>query len=704
MPPLPDYESVLAIVGAGFAPPLCVFERVGGWIEHPASNIQILGGRGGQCYARCGAMSADYEAEIRLAERGFHVLMERIALKRMPADALPTGDVYRLLDAAGEQLEIQALQDSDKKVSKRRLKKATRELVSAIEDLIQWPEEPRLQVASELVATLRTVELASVAENLLVALQQAAAPADDEATENREAAVEPPITPLEMTQRILDSGRWTTELDDLLRQLRQAHLENPDDEALLEALKRGIVFNAVSEREHLLLEERRRLAETELLPDDLAQVLVELPTEILSNDLSRLGLHLVLADVVAAGLVPEKTSPEMTVAATLAAMLRADEPGKRPDINALGDWAGANPLKIDVLSDDIAPVFKWLPEGDEGSAEQRHEKRWKVESLMYQFLPARWIPGRGQELPRYSKDVARERLEKLRPLAWLMIDEIEAVRFVSESFSFGNGAPDSMDLDLVNEIIELWGEQAVVKATEEFGRAYLEDEWTHEIPDDETEDASIILPAATTSDGEPLILSTVVFTVAEGTREEIVELLDDEQGYRRGEGGAGDSWDWFGPSKASTKVLAEITLEDDTLTVLAHSLGRASKTNAGLASVLGERIVLKDIRTEQPPPEALAELGIEMVGDAEDEKPDEEKVRVVHEVLEKHYRKWLDEPLPALDDMSPREAVDEPDKRPEVITLLLEAEERTRASSAPMNLFDFEFLWTELGLSRDEEN
>jgi hypothetical protein len=649
-------------------------------------------------------MSADYEAEIKLAERGFHVLMERIALKRMPADALPTGDVYRLLDAAGEQLEIQALQKSDKKVSKRRLKKATRNLVSAIEDLIEWPEEPRLRVASELVATLRTVELTSVAENLLVALQQAVTPTDAEEVEDREAAVEPPLTPLERTQRILDSGRWTTELDDLLRQLRDAHLATPEDEELLEALKRGIVFNAVSEREHLLLEERRSLAETELLPVDLADAVADLPAEAVSNDLSRLGLHLVLADVVAAGLVPEETPPEMTVAATLAAMLRADEPGKKPDISALGDWARTNPLKIDVLSDDIAPVFKWLPDGEEGSAEQRHEQRWKVESLMYQFLPARWIPGRGQELPPYSKDAARERLEKLRPLSWLMIDEIEAVRFVSESFSFGDSAPDSMDLDLVYEIIELWGEQAVVKATEEFGRAYLEDEWTHEIPHDETEDASIILPAATTADGEPLILSSVVFTVAEGSGEEIVELLDEEQGFRRSGGGAGDSWDWFGPSKGSTKVIAEITLEDDRLTVLAHSLARASKANAGLASVLGERIVLKDIRTEQPTPEVMAELGIDVVGVEGAERPDDEQVRVVHEVLEKHYRKWLDEPLPALDDITPRAAVDDPEKRPEVIKLLLEAEERTRASSAPMNLFDFDFLWTELGLSRDESN
>jgi hypothetical protein len=37
-----------------------------------------------------------------------------------------------------------------------------------------------------------------------------------------------------------------------------------------------------------------------------------------------------------------------------------------------------------------------------------------------------------------------------------------------------------------------------------------------------------------------------------------------------------------------------------------------------------------------------------------------------------------------------------------VIAHLVEAEERTRASSWPMNEFDFEFLWSELGLDRTE--
>jgi hypothetical protein len=651
---------------------------------------------------RAPADSAPFDAEIKLAGRGIHVLMERIALKRMPADALPTGDVHNFLNAVGEQLEIEALQKKDKKVPKRRIKKAARALISAIDRLTDWPEEPRLRVASELVSTLRGVELDSVAESLLVALQQADASGAEEVETAEEAPAEdaPPEEASVRIRQIIESNEWIPELEALLRLLRETTLEETDDD-LFNLLKGGVVFNAVTGRRNLLLEERRRLAEAEPLPEELAVALADLPGEVVDSELIRLGLHLVLADVVAAGLVPEKSPPEITVAATLVAMLRLDEPGKKPDIDPLGSWANAMPLKIDVLSDEIAPVFEWKPADYEGSLERRHEDRWKVESLMFQFLPARWIPGRHEELPPYSTEKARERFDELRDVAWLMVDEIEPVRFVSEAFRYGDGAPDAVDLEIVRDIIALWKDQSLISAVEDFGRAYLEDEWKHEIPEDEIDQTTELLPAPVTEDGEPLFLSTVVFGVAKAAHDEIIERLDAAEGFRR-EGGAGDCWSWFGPSKSSSKAVADLTLGEDHLTVLTQSLAWASKANSRLVEELGELIVLEDISTQEATPEMLAELGIAPREEEEAEAPSEDQKQVIHQVLEKHYRKWLYEPQPALDDAPPHDAVTDPVTRAEVIKLLVEAEERTRASSWPMNEFDFDFLWEELGLNRDE--
>jgi len=157
-----------------------------------------------------------------------------------------------------------------------------------------------------------------------------------------------------------------------------------------------------------------------------------------------------------------------------------------------------------------------------------------------------------------------------------------------------------------------------------------------------------------------------------------------------------------GSVRAKPAPMADLTLEGDLLTVQTHSLARASRVNSCLVEELGDQIVLKDISTHEATAEMLAEVGIEPMGEEGSEAPPEEQKQVVHQVLEKHYRKWLDETAPALGDLSPRDAVADPEHRPEVIAQLLEAEERTRASSWPMNEFDFDFLWEELGLHRDE--
>jgi hypothetical protein len=147
--------------------------------------------------------------------------------------------------------------------------------------------------------------------------------------------------------------------------------------------------------------------------------------------------------------------------------------------------------------------------------------------------------------------------------------------------------------------------------------------------------------------------------------------------------------------------VADLTLGENHLTVQTQSLAWASKANSRLVEELGEQLVLEDISTREATPEMLAELGI-VPGEEEAEAPSEDQKQVIHQVLDKHYRTWLDEAAPALGDLSPREAAADPEQRPEVVAQLLEAEERTRASSWPMNEFDFDFLWDELGLSRDE--
>ena len=85
----------------------------------------------------------------------------------------------------------------------------------------------------------------------------------------------------------------------------------------------------------------------------------------------------------------------------------------------------------------------------------------------------------------------------------------------------------------------------------------------------------------------------------------------------------------------------------------------------------------------------------------EDEVPPEAAAEIVQTFYERHYRGWLDEPLPALDGRTPREAASLKSGRPKVIALLKDMENlsaRERLEGRPA--YDFGWMWGQLGLER----
>jgi hypothetical protein len=75
---------------------------------------------------------------------------------------------------------------------------------------------------------------------------------------------------------------------------------------------------------------------------------------------------------------------------------------------------------------------------------------------------------------------------------------------------------------------------------------------------------------------------------------------------------------------------------------------------------------------------------------------------VLGKFYEQHYRNWLDEPVPALGNRTPRYAACLKTVRPKLIALLKDFEshaERQRRSG--QIACDFTWMWRELGLSRE---
>ena len=74
----------------------------------------------------------------------------------------------------------------------------------------------------------------------------------------------------------------------------------------------------------------------------------------------------------------------------------------------------------------------------------------------------------------------------------------------------------------------------------------------------------------------------------------------------------------------------------------------------------------------------------------------------MHAVLDQHYRKILDEPIPMLGGKTPRQAVRSKTGRPKVLAWLKYLENsnaRHRGPDDPMATYDLSWLWAELGLA-----
>lgn len=73
---------------------------------------------------------------------------------------------------------------------------------------------------------------------------------------------------------------------------------------------------------------------------------------------------------------------------------------------------------------------------------------------------------------------------------------------------------------------------------------------------------------------------------------------------------------------------------------------------------------------------------------------------MVSQALEDHYRRILDEPIPALGNRSPRSAAKTPKGREKVVAWLKRVENHGAGldASDPMAGYDFGLMWRELGV------
>jgi len=235
------------------------------------------------------------------------------------------------------------------------------------------------------------------------------------------------------------------------------------------------------------------------------------------------------------------------------------------------------------------------------------------------------------------------------------------------------------------------------------------------------------LPTILNSDGDEVVFCRVRFPLrSDGAVAELRERLRTVPAFQEENEGF---WNWIEPRQAVKRgssgkpasksspgegrslrvtldtgdtVLGNIELTDKALLLEANSRERAKRGQAILAELAGTLVgpALMEIET-------LDQVMAGRDGGVHQDKPSdlsaELQAELVHGALTDHYRKTLDEPIPALGDLSPRAAAKTATGRRKVADWLKHIENQTksgRPSDDPMASYDFAWLWHDLGLEK----
>jgi len=226
-------------------------------------------------------------------------------------------------------------------------------------------------------------------------------------------------------------------------------------------------------------------------------------------------------------------------------------------------------------------------------------------------------------------------------------------------------------------------------------------------------------PDLRNAEGDEMVLCEVRYPLAAGaTDADIGAALEECPEFRRA---SATSWNWVSQEKPAAApdadehpqgslrfetwredgalVLGHLELEDEALVLSVNSRKRSDLGRALLSGILGRRVRRPSVKTES------FEQIMAMRDVAEPQEfviPEEERSAIIHDQMDRHYRRVLDGPVPALGGQTPRAAAKTESGRVKVAQWLKIMENRTAKSgehNSAMASYNFSWLWTELGVS-----
>jgi hypothetical protein len=204
------------------------------------------------------------------------------------------------------------------------------------------------------------------------------------------------------------------------------------------------------------------------------------------------------------------------------------------------------------------------------------------------------------------------------------------------------------------------------------------------------------LPTSVTAEGDEVVLCRTVFDVND--REAVEAALVNHPELERQDDG---SYAWLA-EKADEggfrRGFGTFVLRKGRIVLETVSSQRAERGRALLEAAAGPAVVYRATSSES------VQRALER-RPARRARPEDEvspaAAEIVQTFYERHYRGWLDEPLPALDGRTPREAAGLKSARPKVIALLKDMENHsTRERLEGRTAYDFGWMWGELEIER----
>ena len=225
------------------------------------------------------------------------------------------------------------------------------------------------------------------------------------------------------------------------------------------------------------------------------------------------------------------------------------------------------------------------------------------------------------------------------------------------------------------------------------------------------------LPEMRNTDGDSILFSEVRFPIT-GDEAKVVAVVDGIENVERN-APVGASWTWHGLGSPSQRMAAKkhegltfqsvddrgrtslgsIEVKSGALLLSTNSRERAERGRDLLASSLGPLVGPPLISHEDI--ERTLERSEGYQASDEDEIPPEIAAQIIHNYLDDHYRRTLDDPLLVLDGKSPRQAVKTKKGRAQVVEWLkrLENSEHRRGEADGHAPYDMAWMWKELNLN-----